>query len=94
MIDEPLDWLNVWSFAKNHSLEIFVALYMKKIHEELRPNSELQSEISTHCATLLAIHGNQKAAVASIHSALERMKCYHLFIKGTVTNKRYEKAFY
>ena len=94
MIDEPLDWPCVWSFAMKHRLEMFVALYMKKISEELRPDSELQSEISTHCAKLLAIHVNQKAAVTSIHSVLETRRCYHLFMKGTVTKKRYEEPFY
>ena len=89
-----LDWPGVWAFAKKHSLEQFVALYMGKLSDELKPNSELQNEISIRCASLLAKHVNQKVAVNNIHSALEGMKCYHLFMKGSVTKKRYDNPFY
>ena len=91
---DKLDWPSLWSLAKKHSLEQFVALYMNKLPEELKPNGELQDEISKRCASLLAIHMNQKVAVGSIHSALETKKCYHLFMKGVVTKKRYKDPFY
>ena len=93
MIDN-LDWPGVWSFAKKHSLEQFVALYMNKLPEELKPNCDFQKVISARYASLLAIHVNQKVAVSNIHSVLESMKCYHLFMKGTITKKRYENPFY
>ena len=96
--DEPMtdipDWPNVWSFAKKHSLEQFVALYMYKLPEELGPDNELRSVISTRYATLVAIHVNQKVTINSIHSLLETMKCNHLFMKGSVTKKRYDNPFY
>ena len=93
-VTDKLDWFEVWSFAKKHSLEQFVALYMNKLSEELKPNTELQNEIYTHYALLVAIHVNQKVAVSRIHSVLETLKCYHLFMKGTVTKKRYDIPFY
>ena len=93
MTDE-LDWFSVWSFAKKHSLEQFVALYMNKLPEEQRPNSELESEISEYYALLVTTHTNQAIAVSSIHLALEELNCYHLFMKGSVTKERYAIPFY
>lgn len=89
-----LDWANVWSLAKKHSLTQFVALYMYKLPEEQRPKEKLQSVISSHYASLLTQHVNQKKAINDIHSTLEKMECYHLFMKGSVTKQRYANPFY
>ena len=93
MIDTP-DWDRLWAFAKNHSLEQFVALYMFKVPVKLRPESELQSTITTHYASLVAQHVNQKVAVNDIHSTMEKIECHHLFMKGCVTKQRYANPLF
>lgn len=89
-----IDWPRVWLLAKKHSLSQFVALYMYELSSEEGPKEELRRTIASDNALLLTRQVNQDLEVQKIHDVLEEQECPHLFLKGSVTRRRYAHPFY
>ena len=93
-VKAEIDWKQVWKLAKKHSLGQFVCSYMYELPAEKRPEETLQRIISNYQAMMVVCQANQDFAAEKIHSSLEEKKCFHLFIKGSVTKYRYPDSFY
>ena len=93
-VTTELDWPNVWSLARKHSLGQFVSLYMKQLPGEQEIEKQLEHSITNSHAAMVVRKVNQDIAIKDIHAILELKGCYHLFMKGSVTRDRYASAFW
>lgn len=84
------DWKSLITFAQNHGLLPYVALYAQALPPEKSPDEKLSNYLFSALAQETARSANQLDVAAEMQGAMEQNGVYNLAVKGAVTKLRYD----